>query len=488
MKYFLFWKSRFFPLFSVLVYVLLFYPSEQLLADDSVDCSLYKVPEWEDICNSNSATVFVHDNIPEAGLNAEVDSWGSSPGLHIIPPQTYVLDKKIKLRSQQWMLPNPTSSLPPEKVTRTIELSASGNFSIGSDQYFTMIELSNNVSVGGVEIQGTELTDRIAGYQMATEKNYPRVLVYAPDSIEVVVAGFVLVGARGIDELVWNPFHDDFYWDKFSFSWSPDHTSGMHFLRNHLSVNGSATGFLVSGGHHPPVIQNNSVLLPPTQMDDMKTTGIRVENGASVLEQNDIVYLDESKGSRKRTGIEVDSVEAVVIQANAFYSYGSENDRDIGLWVSANSKWLNLGNNSFSPLIRESLFEGAGHGGANVIENNNYLNADNDSYQFSSAARFLDYPGNLGAFPVASANLVNGFSNSSLLVMPDEPDYDRDSPVQDLIVRAGYYKECPYCVHVFDAVGLSLTLFIGITANIFCCGLGGWSFGARRSPWAPHPR
>ncbi|MGI9277983.1 MAG: hypothetical protein ACR2PT_24440 [Endozoicomonas sp.] len=480
------WQKTVFPFqLSLVSFLALLILSSSLLAD-SINCEDFEVPEWREICKAHDGyygRIYVHESIPEDGLNAEVDSWsGSRSGLHIIPPQRYVLDRKIKLNPEQSLLPNPSTPLSSEKANRTIELSASNNFSIGSDRYFTLIELSSRVSAGGVEIQGEDISNSVSGYQSATENKYPRVLLYAPDSIEVVVAGFVLAGAIGIDELIWNPFLDDFFLDK---NGDIGDAPGIRFLRNHLSVNGSATGLLVTGGLHPPLVENNSVLLSSTHTDGAKTVGIRVEKGAATLKQNDIVFQDDNPAEKElRTGIEIDATEAVVIQANAFYAYEAASDLDRGVWVSSNSKWVSLGNNTFSPLIRKWLFEGAGHKGAHVIENHNYLNVADDSYRFSDATQFLGYPGNLGALPVASAYLVNNFRNSSLFVQQSTLESDSILPVYDLMSRADYFPPCPYRLNFAEAIGFPVFFVIGISSNILLCGLGCWSCGARRCPWS----
>ncbi|MGI9273922.1 MAG: hypothetical protein ACR2PT_03565 [Endozoicomonas sp.] len=487
---FSYWQKTGFPsqfsLVSILAFLIL---SSPLLIAQTIECSAFQVPEWREMCKSfdlYTAYIYVHDNIPEDGLNAEVDSWGRHyhQELHILPPKKYVLDKKIKLKSSMYILPNPTAPLPSGKTNRTIELSASDNFLIGSDHYFTLVELDHNVSVGGIEIQGEDISSRVAGYKLATENKYPRVLLYAPDSINVLVAGVVLTGAKGIDELVWNPFRDDYYLDSHGESDPPWEThSGLSFLRNNLSVNGSATGLLVTGGYHPPLVQNNSVLISSTHTNGAKTVGIRVEKGAATVKQNDIVFEDDDPAEKEeRRGIEIDATEAVDIQSNAFYSCGKERDWDIGVWASASSKWMNLVNNSFSSLIRKWLFEGEDHKGAEVIANNNYLNFVDDDYWMRNASQPVDYFGNLGTFPVSPVYLAHGFKNTSLLAKPGENSMPQ--PVYDLISRSGYYTGCPYYVNPFEAIGFTVFFSIAIGSNIFCCGLGGWSCAARRCPWS----
>ncbi len=485
MMYAYLYKHRLPSQLIILISLIFLILSIRIVADE-LDCSDYQVPEWQQICESNLSAVYIHENVSENGLNAEVDSWESRPGLHILPPKIYVIDKKIALKNQQWMLPNPTTSLPPGKQNRTIELSTSDQFSIGSDPYFTLIELSDQVSAGGVEIQGEGINDSTPGYKEAGERNIPRMLVYAPNSINVVVAGFVLSGREGIDKLVWNPFHDNYYWSFYGDGTRYlDDKPGFHFLRNHLTTNGALTGVLVSGGHHPPLIQDNAIIVTSSSTDNITTTGARLENGAAEIKHNDIVFSDGSAGSRMRLGIDIDGLSALSIDSNAFFSPANQeiNNHDIGCRVSASTKWLNAAENSFSSFIKRWIFEGEDHKGAYVIKGNGYLNSASDEYRFTDAAQFMKYKGHLGSMPIASTELVHGFNNSSLTKKSIVPGPDYGSILQDLIARSGYFEECgPDCINRFDAIGISLLIISGIVSNIFCCGLGGWSLGARRCP------
>ena len=482
------------PLLFLLRCLLLVTGSTSLFAGaGTVDCESYQVQELADICTASTAPVTVHDHLAATGLNAEVESWGSNPGLHILPPQVYVLDSPVKLKPQQFILPHPTVPLPAGKVLRTMELEASIAFSIGNDAFFSLLQLDSEVSAGGMEIHGSKLTDSVAGFQKAGQKQLPRVLVYAPNSLNVVIAGSVLTGRSGLDHLLWNCFQDDFYWSVYKGEnynrLERDTTPGLRVYRNFLETNGTASGVLVTGGHHPPVIENNVLLvsLAPDEAND--SSGVRVEKGAAVLRKNDIVYSGPSTGKRRRIGVDVDAPAALTVVLNAFYAPDSEhcNDKDTGVSIRTDSQWMRVQANCVSPLTRLLQVEESSDKKPSLIESDNYDDPSEGAYRFSGPSSFFAFTDDLGATPLPVGFLVSQFNNSnrsniSELQKPGQVSGDSTlTLIDDLIARAGYCPDCPWFINRYDAIGIPAFLTFIVVSNAFIA-LGCSSLGARHCP------
>ncbi|MGI9273921.1 MAG: hypothetical protein ACR2PT_03560 [Endozoicomonas sp.] len=115
-------------------------------AQTKIDCSLYKVPELAAIC-SQFKSAHVHTDVAEHGLNALVDSWGETGGLHIIPAKAYPLSRPVRLTATQALLPAATAS----DGKPLFQLKAADGYSHGSEP-FALLQLTGKSRAGGVSI------------------------------------------------------------------------------------------------------------------------------------------------------------------------------------------------------------------------------------------------------------------------------------------------------------------------------------------------
>ncbi|MGI9274226.1 MAG: hypothetical protein ACR2PT_05120 [Endozoicomonas sp.] len=484
----LFYPADFF-LLVLFLSVLAVSAATPMLADGgAIDCDHFQVLELRDICTANSNPVFVHDNISSTALNQKVDSWGSSPGLHFLPPKVYVLSRSVKLHKGQRILPNPDTPLSEGKQLRTVALEADTNFSIGGDPYFSLLQTASDNAVGGVEIDGSKLNDSIQGYRQAGEKHYPRTLIYAPNSVKVVIAGSVLTGMESLDHLIWNPFLDDFYWDICGDLRQRDDEPGLRLRRNFLKADGMTSGLLVTGGYHPPVIENNAIFVRTPSEGGNISSGIRIEKGAALFQKNDIVYSGESSSQSRRTAIDVDAPEALSLLLNAFYVMNAEvlTESDRGISVSSHSHWLRVSGNRFPEGGQFLVAEEGGESKPNVIESDNYAMAYRGPYRLSTPLKFFAFTGDLGVTQISAgllANELGGYNVTALQNADSTSDESIRSNLTGLVDRADYCLDCPTYTNRYDAIGIPVTIVAFVLTQVCCCGLMCWTCGARHWPY-----
>ncbi len=453
---------------------------------DELDCSAFKILEISRICQVSDLPVTRHQSVPDDDLNKLVDSWGTTPGLHVIPPAIYSLFRKIKLNPQQIILPDPESPLPENKALRTIELSASKQFSIFSDNYFTLVETSNRSTAAGIEIHGEHLDETIEGFQLATERGYPKTLIHTPDNIGVTLAGLMLSGDDKLNSLLWSSFQDDVYWRGITDTGRyRAEVTGLRVVRSHFEGNDMANLVIIKGGYQFPELLNNALLLNTS--DNTQSVGLRIEGGAARVNYNDFVL------SGQASGIEMVTVRAVDSSNNAYYQLNTLSQISQAIVVEAPSdSWFSYTEASIqSGLgILAATANSSDSNKASVLSSGNLRMPTIQQYSFADPESFFSYTGLLGTVPVSQAYLAShyGVPSGTFLTGADTrstANFGELTTLEDLMARAEYFEDCPNYINRFDAIGIPFTFITAIALNIGL-GFGCWSCGAGRCPCSPH--
>lgn len=146
---------------NVSIILLMCWSSGQVFAGAEV-CQQFTQPELKSLCNQFPASqVTVHNHVTGQNLNSLRDSWGTTSGLHILPPGSYALTRAIELDANQAILPHPSMPLPDNQALRTIILTAGSDFRI-SNGHLYLLKLRPGSSAGGVEIHSTQLANSLS--------------------------------------------------------------------------------------------------------------------------------------------------------------------------------------------------------------------------------------------------------------------------------------------------------------------------------------
>ena len=465
----------------------------------SVNCDDYLVAEVRAICRDAPEKHYVIDDVEPDGLNELVDSWGDQPGVYFLPAQDYRISRPVKLKPRQFLLANPGRP-PIGKQLRTIGLVATSDFAT-DDDFFSLLQMADKTAIGMVEINGEQSADSIAH---AREKN-GRTLVYAPAGHERFMAGCVLTGAPGLDQLLWSPkgsntTNDDYDYqydrdffkgDYGDYFWNdPYNTSpGFQLFRNYFRTLGAGTAVELEGGSSEGVAyhyfgKNNAFIIDNAANGiSFVATGLRLRQALAGFTGNDFVFVGSQDGMA-RYALELQQQRAMVFSHNAFYpANGSHNasniDSNIFLVTPAEHSWFRFSSNSYNPLANLTTSHPDNSHKPNLISNDEKENPFVGIYPLINVTDFLAFQHDLGtvAMPVAmtlapNPFLVNGTVDYSALQKKalDDDDKPVDTSIPDQLgdVNGRYFQENRHCSKVIlaDVIGLPLMYLVAAVGHI----------------------
>lgn len=427
------------PLFVFAVIVMLSGISGWARAD-SIDCNKYQLSELRALCQYavSNDSVFVHEHVPQDGLNDLVDSWGANE-FHIIPHNTYTLDRPVVLDGIT-LMPTPpvfTSG----QALQTIELTTSSEFQYSADN-FHLFGLQGDACAGGIEIHGDKLPDSLSDLPSGSS------LVYFDSNQSNDFTGNILTGDSRINILI-----------NLGSSWA-DGTEGntLNIHRNYLLLNSSSTGALISRGGdstRTPHLYDNAFLISPARST---TTAVK-SDGDFKMRNNDIVYLnaDDSNGEGSRYGVEVSAISSGIILNNAFYSTSANRkNSDISIFSHRDSlysnSWLIMAGNGFSSDITPAKTASGSGSSINLLETGSVLYQLHQTYPRMTPESFFASTGSLGFVTSSVAWLTS--TNETFCSADYKPYESNDESLsenaQSLISLLWQGTVCEQCPKWYD--------------------------------------
>ena len=368
-----------------------------LLQADDLACESYKLPELQRICLQFSPdSIHVYSSVPDNQLSPLASTWAQTPGLYVLPPDTYEIDSPLVIYKGQAILPHPSTPLPDHKRIRTVELVPSSEFSIDTSSEFTLLQLHNSGKAGGMEVNAGSSVYQLQAFQKALDNSWPISLVSVDFSSAAELSGSLLteVGGNKLDQLILVKGKSE--------------TDGrISFQRNLLLGDKVPVAVLAQLADKQTLIMRNSLLSVPKA----KSSGIRQVSGRADIEHNDFLVNGYSSDNSNTAGIDMHNISSLAAAGNSF-----RNGQGIFVELTGYNDHSRgeLMTNSFSPEIspfKKGYYEDDSE--ALYIVTNSYANALWSQNPLRNPEVFFRYTGLLGsiAVPVHQLAMINNPGN-----------------------------------------------------------------------------
>ncbi|MGI9277984.1 MAG: hypothetical protein ACR2PT_24445 [Endozoicomonas sp.] len=289
-------------------------------------------------------------------MNTLVDSWGGTGGLHIIPAQTYSLNRPVRLTSTQALLPIATS----DNGDPLIHLNVVESYSHGSGP-FALLQLTQQSRVGGVSINASSFPS-----SLNTGDN-SSLAVIEDSAGDIELAGSVLQGSN-LTQLL---------------RLESNASDNRILLQRNMFLCGDVCIQSSLGQKQRLIMTNNLV-----DSEGFDGKGIVISGG-----NHELVFNDFSCPDCK--AIEVNDSTSFVISSNAFWGVFST----AVFFKKYPSQQGELSFNSHKDGI--NLVEFDDSIAVRFIKHDNFANIPSGAYPWKLPARFFSYTGKGGAVSVA---------------------------------------------------------------------------------------
>ena len=271
-------------------------------------CSKYHVPELRKLCALFDAdNIEVHTSVPDNRLSPLVESWGTTPKLHIIPAGVYTVDKLLILYAGQGLLPHPVSPPARDKTWRTIELVPSAGFK-PPPLFLTILLQYDQSHAGGIEIHANEHFFQVETFKKAREENKAFSLVQIIFTSKVTLAGSYLTETSGYSQSL-----------PVRVSGSSCGAGSVQLQRNLILAEHAAAGVSVSTAQsNQQLTMSNSLL----SIRNAESSGVTQTGGKLVVTNNVFLVNNSDDGNYKAADVRIKKPVDLVVTGNSFLSPG----------------------------------------------------------------------------------------------------------------------------------------------------------------------
>ena len=357
-------------------------------------CGSYEQAEFRSICDQFSQSeITLHEDVAADGLNQLRDSWADTPGLHIIPGNRYVLQKRLALTGRQAVLPVPSTTS--EKRLNTIRLTTASDFTPDENDK-GLLSLAPGSYAGGIAI---EEGDQIS--EILSDPEFSLVSIPSPDAVELALSYFSGNDQSSIKQLV------NIGSDQISAS---GHDPGPVLLNRVLIIAGSAgAGLRIQPGPQGKIRLTNSMI-------EADSETINAAGGVVELINSELYLAGGCIGgcqAIQSNGCRVEVLGSIFWSEGKGYAINTLSPTGEG--ENATTGWL--AGNAFSSEL--GVLNAEDHTG--LIHLDNYQVLKGSPEPLNNWRHFQQYSGNLGLMRIPSGIMEYACSgnDSKLAIQPE---------------------------------------------------------------------